>query len=92
MNGQYMYVIDMDDNIIIGTRSGQRMPHPTLVGGYNPCVQAVGIVEIRGGKIYSVNIESGYFKPSNDCLSIVERLFEELPDKLFDNFQGYIPY
>ena len=92
MNGQYMYVIDMDNNIIIGTRSGQRMPHPTLVGGYNPCVQAAGIVEIRGGKIYSVNIESGHFKPSNDCLSIVEELFEKLPKKLFDNFQGYIPY
>lgn len=25
MNGQYMYVVDMDGNIIIGTRGGQRM-------------------------------------------------------------------
>lgn len=48
MNGQYMYVVDMDGNIIIGTRGGQRMPHPTLVGGSNPQVQATGMVEIRG--------------------------------------------
>ena len=61
MNGQYMYVVDMDGNIIIGTRGGQRMPHPTLVGGSNPQVQAAGIVEIRGGKIYSVNNASGHF-------------------------------
>lgn len=25
MNGQYMYVVDMDENIIIGTRGGKRM-------------------------------------------------------------------
>lgn len=36
MNGQYIYVVDMDGNIIIGTRGGQRMPNPTLVGGSNP--------------------------------------------------------
>ena len=70
MNGQYMYVIDMNGNIIIGTRGGQRMPHPTLIGGSNPQVQAAGIIEIRGGKIYSINNASGHFKPSIESLKV----------------------
>lgn len=90
MNGQYMYVIDMDGNMIIGTRGGQRMPHPTLVGGNNPQVQAAGILEIRGGKIYSINNLSGHFKPDNECLSVVEELFSKLPSKIFSRkFKGY---
>lgn len=93
MNGQYMYVIDADGNIIIGTRGGQRMPHATLIGGYNPQVQAAGILEIRGGKIYSINNASGHFKPSNECLSIVEEIFSKLPQKIFSkDFLGYLPY
>ena len=93
MNGQYMYVVDMDGNIIIGTRGGQRMPHPTLVGGGNPQVQAAGIVEIRGGKIYSINNASGHFKPSVESLGIAEDAFSNLPQNIFSqNFQGYLPY
>ncbi len=30
------------------------MPHPILVGGSNPQVQAASMVAIRGGKIYSL--------------------------------------
>lgn len=61
MNGQYMYVVDMDENIIIGTRGGQRMPHPTLVGGSSPQVRVAGMVEIRGEKIYSINNANRHF-------------------------------
>ncbi len=93
MNGQYMYVVDMDGNIIIGTRGGQRMPHPTLVGGRNPQVQAAGIVEIRGGKIYYINNASGHFKPSIESLEIAEDAFSNLPQNIFSkDFQGYLPY
>ena len=93
MNGQYMYVVDMDGNIIIGTRGGQRMPHPTLVGGGNPQVQAAGIVEIRGGKIYSINNASGHFKPSVESLGIAEDAFSNLQQNIFSqDFQGYLPY
>lgn len=93
MNGQYMYVVDMDGNIIIGTRGGQRMPHPTLVGGSNPQVRAAGIVEIRGGKIHSINNASGHFKPSVESLGIAEDAFSNLPQNIFSqNFQGYLPY
>ena len=93
MNGQYMYVVDMDGNIVIGTRGGQRMPHPTLVGGNNPQVQAAGMLEIRGGKIYSINNASGHFKPSNECLGVAEAVFGSLPQNIFSkDFQGYLPY
>ena len=93
MNGQYMYVVDMDGNIIIGTRGGQRMPHPTLVGGSNPQVQAAGIVEIRSGKIYSINNASGHFKPGVESLEVAEDAFSNLPQNIFSkDFQGYLPY
>ena len=93
MNGQYMYVVDMDGNIIIGTRGGQRMPHPTLVGGKNPQVQAAGMIEIRGGKIYSINNASGHFKPSIESLEVAEDVFSNLPQNIFSkDFQGYLPY
>ncbi len=93
MNGQYMYVIDMNGNIIIGTRGGQRMPHPTLIGGSNPQVQAAGIIEIRGGKIYSINNASGHFKPSIESLKVAEDIFSNLPQKIFSkDFQGYLSY
>ena len=93
MNGQYMYVVDMDGNIIIGTRGGQRMPHPTLVGGSNPQVQAAGMIEIRGGKIYSINNASGHFKPSIESLEVAEDVFSNLPQHIFSkDFQGYLPY
>lgn len=93
MNGQYMYVVDMDRNIVLGTRGGQRMPHPTLVGGKNPQVQAVGMVEIRGGKIYSINNASGHFKPSSECLKTAEEVFGNLPQNIYSkDFQGFLPY
>ena len=93
MNGQYMYVIDTEGNIIIGTRGGQRMPHPTLIGGSNPLVQAAGIIEIRGGKIYSINNASGHYKPGNECLNVIIDFFSELPQNIFSkDFIGYLPF
>ena len=71
MNGQYMYVVDTNGNIIIGSRAGQHMPHPTLVGGQNPSVQGAGIIDIRGGKIFSIDNASGHFKPDASSLTNV---------------------
>lgn len=51
MNGRYMYAVDMDGNIIIGTKS-LRLSHSTLIGVKNPQVQAAGMVEVRSGKGY----------------------------------------
>lgn len=71
LNGKYMYVIDTKDNFIIGTRNGSsRMPHLTLIGGINPEVKTAGIIEFRGGKIYSIDNASGHFKPKIDSLKM----------------------
>lgn len=79
MSGQFMYVVDDVGNIVIGTRAGQRMPHPTLIGGANPSVQGAGIVDIRGGRIFSVNNASGHFKPGAGSLEAAEAAFGNLP-------------
>lgn len=92
-NGQFMYVIDQKGNLILGTRSGQKMPHPTLVGGENPQVLGAGIVEIRAGKIYSVDNASGHFKPGAGSLEAAKKIFGNIPEKYFSkDFQGYKPY
>ena len=92
-NGQYMYVVTTSNEIAIGTRSGQAMPHPTLVGGVDPRVRAAGIVEIRGGRIYSVDNSSGHFKPDRGSLHSAREVFGALPAGAFHrDFQGYLPY
>ena len=93
MSGQFMYVVDDAGNIVIGTRAGQRMPHPTLIGGANPSVQGAGIVDIRGGRIFSVDNASGHFKPGAGSLQAAEAAFGNLPAGAFHrNFQGYLPF
>ncbi|WP_369717637.1 hemagglutination protein [Leptotrichia alba] len=103
LNGQYMYVVDANNNIIIGNRatgmvSGlidtDSLPHPTLIGGFNPQVQGAGIVTIQGGKIIKVDNASGHFRPDSSSLGKVEELFlNKVPDKYYDRkFEGFIPY
>ena len=95
-----MYVIDSEDNIIIGTRTrgftenGKGFPHPTLVGGKNPQVQGAGIIEIRGGKIYKIDNASGHFQPGVESLERTEKIFhEKIPSKYFSNdFEGFKTY
>lgn len=83
-------VVDTSGNIIIGSRAGQRMPHPTLIGGSDPQVQAAGMVDIRGGKIYSIDNTSGHFKPASESLNNAESAFSKLPNSSFSSdFQGY---
>jgi RHS repeat-associated protein len=93
MSGQFMYVIDGGGSIIIGTRAGQRMPHPTLIGGRDPMVLGAGIVDIRGGKIFSVNNASGHFKPGEGSLDAARKAFGRLPQNSFrKDFKGYLSY
>ncbi|GMA14387.1 hypothetical protein E5F05_01935 (plasmid) [Deinococcus metallilatus] len=93
LNGQYMYVVTTDGKIIIGTRAGTRMPHPTLVGGSNPTVQAAGMVEIQSGRIAWVDNASGHFKPGEGSLQAAQDAFSKLPASVFSKkFQGYLPW
>ena len=103
LNGLYMYVVDANNNIIIGNRAigqvsgveaGKGLPHPTLIGGFEPKVQGAGIVTIQGGKIIKVDNASGHFRPDSSSLGKVEELFlNKVPDKYYDRkFEGFIPY
>ena len=53
LNGQYMYVIDENNNIIIGNRLPGEvvpkygLPHPTLIGGKNPQVPELLIYKVE---------------------------------------------
>ncbi|WP_406845352.1 fibronectin type III domain-containing protein [Flavobacterium soyae] len=100
--GEYMYVIDESDNLIIGTRAKSfefsnppgKAPHPTLIGGENPQVKAAGTISFKGGKIYKVDNASGHFKPSVESLKEAEEIFrKKFPTNSFTNdFQGFVPY
>ncbi len=93
MNAQFMYVVDQKGNMIIGTRSGERMPHPTLIGGKDPQVLGAGIVEIRAGKIYSIHNVSGHYKSGAEALGAAKDAFKKLPEKYFSkDFQGNKSY
>ena len=89
-NGKFMYVVDEQGAIRIGTRANARMPHPTLIGGSDPTVRAAGMVEIRRGQIFSVDNVSGHFAPSPESLGAMYGAFSRLPDTAFKpNFLGF---
>ena len=88
--GVYMYVVDEQGVIRIGTRAGEHMPHPTLIGGEDPFVLAAGEIDIRNGQIYSVNNLSGHFRPSPHSLGTMHNAFSQLPESAFKpNFLGF---
>lgn len=89
-NGLFIYAIDMNDNIIVGKRNGNGTnpsdaptPHPTLLGGKNPRIQCAGMLDIRGGKIYSFENQSGHFKPNAKSLERAAEIFARLPKNVF---------
>jgi RHS repeat-associated protein len=93
-SGRYMYVVDAQGKVIIGKRAGQaRMPHPTLIGGSNPLVRGAGIVDIRGGRVFSVDNASGHYKPGAGSLDAAQDAFNLLPGNASHrNFQGFLPF
>jgi hypothetical protein len=91
-NGTYTYVVDAKGEVVIAKRMGEPggaagratgMPHPTLIGGKNPTVLAAGEVEIRGGKIYRLDNQSGHFQPARKSMSASLKGFLKLPTSAF---------
>lgn len=87
-NGQYTYILDKNGEIIFGKRSNpndssKRSPHPTLIGGKDPVVQNAGMITFRNGKIYSVDNNSGHYRPNIQSMgkvdSALQRLYESNP-------------
>jgi hypothetical protein len=91
-NGVFAYVVDNDGQIIIGKRLGEPgnapgratgMPHPTLIGGKNPTVQAAGEVEIKAGRIARIDNQSGHYQPSRSAMKTAIKSYMELPTSAF---------
>lgn len=88
-NGQLTYIVDEKGEIIFGKRSNpndqsKRAPHPTLIGGKDPQVQVAGMITFREGKIYSIDNQSGHYKPNIQSMGKVEsalqKLYEQNPN------------
>lgn len=85
-SGTFMYVLDTDGHIVFGARrnpynSKGRSPHPTLIGGKDPVVQAAGLMSIKDGKILSFDDQSGHFRPSSKSMDKVEVTLRKLYNK-----------
>ena len=91
-NGKLTYVVNQDGEIVFGKRSNpndssKRAPHPTLIGGKDPQVQAAGMISFKNGKIFAVDNQSGHYRPNIQSMAKVEsalqKLYESNPN-LFD--------
>lgn len=87
-NGTFMYVVDDKGEVWVGKRQGKNMPHPTLIGGKAPQVQAAGMVRIEGGKIVKIDNHSGHFRPPRGSLSSALKSYLKLPKDAFKNFKA----
>ena len=84
-NGPVTYVMDENGNIIIGKRNNpinpaKRSPHPMLIGGKDPQVQCAGMITFHKGKIFSVDNDSGHFRPNKKSMEKVYKALKKLYD------------
>ena len=87
-NGKMTYVVDTDGNLIFGKRSNPinpdaRSPHPMFIGGKDPQVKVAGIIDFRGGKIFSIDVNSGHYRPPTQSLQAAEEVLSKLPKEVF---------
>ena len=90
-SGLFTYVVSKGWRIIFGKRCNpndinKRSPHPTLIGGKKPKVRCAGIIDIRNGKILSVNNNSGHYRPNIESLALVNNILLDLYNKNKDVF------
>lgn len=85
-NRKVTYVISTDNEIIIGDRNGNGKtssktptPHPTLIGGKDPKIKMAGILDIRGGKIFSYDDRSGHYRPNIESMKWADEAFAKYP-------------
>ncbi len=81
--GTFTYVMDKQGNIVFGKRANpndlsKRAPHPTLIGGKNPQVQAAGMITFRKGRILTIDDRSGHFRPNPRSLDKVDAALSKL--------------
>jgi len=95
-NGPITYVLDKNDNIIIGKRSNpanpsKRSPHPMLIGGKNPSVKCAGMIMFKNGKISSIDNQSGHFRPNiksmDGVYSALKKIYKKHPSIFTKDFE-----
>lgn len=82
-DGRIEYVLDLDENIIIGIRANPinpsgPAPHPTLIGGLDPVVKCAGMIRFHEGKIIEVDISSGHYKPNESSKIVILKALKQL--------------
>ncbi|GAA0666909.1 hypothetical protein GCM10010193_18200 [Kitasatospora atroaurantiaca] len=91
-NGTFMYAVDKNGDVWIGKRLAEPgagpgratgLPHPALIGGKDPVVLAAGETEVRGGRIYRIDNQSGHFQPPRSSLGTSIKEFFKLPTSAF---------
>lgn len=80
--GSIPYVIDLNENVIIGKRNGNgrnglQTPHPTLIGGIDPKVKMAGMLHIKNGKIIGYDDRSGHYRPNPKSMEIAHKIFKK---------------
>lgn len=74
-NNRYIYVIDLHGNVYIKELNNNKIRHPNFLSGEN--VKCAGELEIRDGKIISIDNASGHYSPGpfslNSALTILEK-------------------
>jgi hypothetical protein len=87
-NGTFQYVVDQNGEVWVGRRMRQNMPHPTLIGGRDPQVQAAGMLEIQGGEIVRVDNHSGHFRPPRPTVRRAIDALTRLPREAIQRLRG----
>lgn len=54
--------------LILGSRTENALPHPTLIGGKDPRVLTAGELVIKNGKIVEINNQTGHFRSDINSL------------------------
>jgi len=76
------YVIDTNENVIVGKRNGNgryglQTPHPTLIVGLDPKVKMAGMLYIKNGKIAYYDDRSGHYRPNKESMKYADKAFKK---------------
>ena len=67
-DGNYVFAVDKGGSLILGTRTENALPHPTLIGGKDPRVLTAGELVIKNGEIVEINNQTGHFRSDINSL------------------------
>lgn len=87
-SGKGIYVMDKKGDIYVHTKPDFKTRHSSFTGGDS--VAAAGEVEIRNGKLISIDPDSGHYRPDNPVY--VKQVVERLQEMGIDTSEAVIKY